>query len=207
MRTTLRNGLRVTVILCVVLSAIEACGFDLSLSIGGAFVPAAWVNDQIAEYGIRYHELIKPIEYALSGRLGLRIPDWSFWRATTRLGLDLRTVSRMTEGGRFSADLLGFSAGADVLLGKLIPAIDVIAYLASYDAPERDVVSLSGWGIGLRLGISYRQSISPNLAVEIGVQGDVARIKLDGDRNGGASDAILDLSGIGASIGMVWRGW
>ena len=207
MRTKM-NWIGILVVLLIVIGAGGAVALDMSLEIGGSRVPATWVNDQISEYGVEHHEALLPIEYAFSGRIGLRIPEWSFWRASTTFGLDLRMSSRASEGGHFSADLLGLSAGTCILFGRLAPTIDAVVYRASYSAPERVAQSLSGWGLGFRFGISYRQPISSKLSVTIGAQGDIARIDLNGgDRASGADNGTLDFSGVGLSIGIVWGGW
>lgn len=198
-----------TAILCTLLwtASVAALAMDLSLSAGIGSASAGWINQQLAQYSLEYRESLSPIRHVLHARLGVSIPEWNVWRIHPAIGFDLRTGMRGTDGGPYSADLMGVSlGGAAPLGGRLTAELSVVGYYASFEAPEREAISLSGWGAGGRLEMKYRLPLSERLGLEIGIVGDLVNVGLTGERDSATGRPEVDFSGIGISIGVGWRG-
>ena len=188
-------------------ASVTASAMDLSLSAGAGSASAGWINEQLSQYSLEYREPLSPIRHVIHARLGVSLPEWNVWRIHPAIGFDLRTGMRGTEGGSYSADLMGVSLGGAAPLGRRLTAeLSVVGYYASFEAPEREEISLSGWGVGGRLELKYRLALSERLGLEIGILGDLANVGLSSDRDMPTGMPEVNFSGIGVSIGIGWRG-
>jgi len=190
------------------MALVPAAALDASLSAGLGTAAAGWINEQLLAYGEQYREPLPPMNSVYHARIDARIPEWTLWRFYPAIGLDLRTASRNTEGGPYSAGLLGMSGGVAASWGqRLIGELSVVLYRASFDGPAREDIAMSGWGVGGRFELTYRLPLAERLGLELGFAGDLASVGLaDGGRDAPLGRPAVDFSGIGISIGLSYRG-
>jgi len=204
---TMKWALYVATLCTLCLCWFPASAVELSLCGGASMASPDWLNEQLDQYGVEYRESLAPIRSAFQARLDVGIPELRLWRFYPVLGFDMRMASRSTQGGPYSAGMIGVSIGSAIPMGeRLTMELAVVVYRGTYDSPPREGTSLSGWGVGGRLGVSYEIPLTERFGLEIGILGDLARVVFAGGRESSDVGSEINLSGIGVSIGVTWRG-